>query len=388
MVHVEEDDIGFYWSGPSLGRQVTINNRRGPLEDHYDIGDELGRGTQGVSYHCVEHHTGRNFCAKSMWGKENFKLWMRNEFDMMNQISSCKHIVRLYDAYESVNNMVLVTELCGGGDLLGTLTTRTYITEYEVCWYVRQLLLAVDHMHDRCIAHLGINVGDILLVRPNGMEIKLGDLSLARHIRINNVYPLDYGMPEFVAPEIANGEDVTYAADMWAIGVVTYILLTGTSPFRGDNDRETLTKVKKGEVNFDMEAFSHISDEAKDFIIRCLDYKVDTRMEAKSALRHPWMDLASNLPRDPYRINTDRLRTYYSRFRDWYSNASCKRWFRRRTLASCFTHPSKMVYPPGELYTPPESPEREIIPAKPPEDYHIPERDYSYELEAFKNDSK
>ncbi|XP_050698180.1 obscurin-like isoform X5 [Eriocheir sinensis] len=387
MVHIEDDDIGFYWTGPGMGRKVGINSRRGTLEDHYDIGDELGRGTQGVSYHCVEHHTGRNFVAKSMWGKDNFKQWMRNEFDMMNHINTCKNIVRLYDAYESVNNMVLVTELCGGGDLLGTLTQRTYITEYEVCWYVRQLLLAADHMHDRCMAHLGINVGDILLVRPNGMEIKLGDLSLARNIRIQNVYPLDYGMPEFVAPEVANGEGVTYATDMWAIGVVTYILLSGISPFRGENDRETLTKVKKGEVNFDRDAFAHISGEAKDFILKLLDYKVDTRMEAKTALRHPWMSLASSMPRDPYRITTDRLRSYYSRFREWYANASCKRWFRRRTLSSCFSHPSKMVYPPGELYTPPESPEREIIPAKPAEDYHIPERDLSYTLDVFKNES-
>lgn len=71
---------------------------------------------------------------------------------------------------------------------------------------------------------------------------------------------------------------------------------------------------------------------------------------------------------------------------DWYGNASCRRWYRRRTLASCFTHPSKMVYPPGEVYTPPESPEREILPAK-PEDYEIPHRDYSYELDVIKNDS-
>ncbi|KAG7177806.1 Obscurin-like 5, partial [Homarus americanus] len=137
----------------------------------------------------------------------------------------------------------------------------------------------------------------------------------------------------------------------------------------------------------------------------------DVRMDVKNALKHPWMELALSMPRDPYKINTDRLRSYYSRFRsvlvaewswyckhtlstdphpclhrDWYSNASCKRWFRRRTLSSCFTHPSKMVYPPGEVYTPPESPEREIIPAK-PEGYEIPHKDYSYELDVIKNES-
>ncbi|KAK8750916.1 hypothetical protein OTU49_015055 [Cherax quadricarinatus] len=386
MVHVEDDDTGFYWSGPGWGRQVAINHRRGTLEDHYDIGDEIGRGTQGVVYHCVEHHTGRNFAAKSMWGKDNFKTWMRMEFEMMNLNSTCKNIIRLYDAYEGPKNMVLVTQLCGGGDLLGALTQRQYLTEHEVCVIIRQVLLGLDYMHDRSVAHLGLNIGDILVVRPNGLEIKIGDLSLARQIKLNDLQPLDYGMPEYVAPEVANNEGVSFSADMWAVGIITYILLSGTSPFRGENDRETLTKVQKGELNFNMEAFTHISDAAKDFIAKLLIFKSELRMDVKSALKHPWMDLALDQPRDPYRINTDRLRSYYSRFRDWYGNASCRRWYRRRTLASCFTHPSKMVYPPGEVYTPPESPEREILPAK-PEDYEIPHRDYSYELDVIKNDS-
>ncbi|XP_047481491.1 obscurin-like [Penaeus chinensis] len=386
MVHVEDDDIGFFWMGPGSGRSVTMNNRRGTLEDHYDVGDELGRGTQGVVYHCVEHHTGRNFAAKSMWGKDQFKAWMQNEFEMMNSLNSCKQIVRLYDAYEGPKNMVLVTELCGGGDLLGTLTQHQYLTEYEVCHYVRQILCALEYMHDRCIAHLGLNVGDILLTRPNGIEIKIGDLSLARNIRISKVAPLDYGMPEFVAPEVANGEGVTYAADMWSLGIITYLLLSGTSPFRAENDRETLTRVKKGEMSFDMEAFRHISDEAKDFIAKLLLFKPDVRMNVKDALLHPWIKKCLDPPADAYKINTDRLRSYYAKFRDWYSNASCKRWFRRRTLASCFTHPSKMVYPPGEVYTPPESPERDIVPAE-AEDYHVPQRKYSYELGLIKNES-
>ncbi|XP_069178633.1 LOW QUALITY PROTEIN: muscle M-line assembly protein unc-89 [Procambarus clarkii] len=232
MVHVQEDDTGFYWTGPGMGRQVAINHRRGTLEDHYDVGDEIGRGTQGVVYHCVEHHTGRNFAAKSMWGKDNFKTWMRLEYEMMNLNNSCKQILRLYDAYEGPKNMVLVTHLCGGGDLLGALTQRQHLTEYEVCVIIRQVLLGLDYMHDHYIAHLGLNIGDILLVRPNGLELKIGDLSLARQIKMNDFAPLDYGMPEFVAPEVANNEGVAFSADMWAVGIITYILLSGTSPFR------------------------------------------------------------------------------------------------------------------------------------------------------------
>ena len=93
-----------------------------------------------------------------MWGKDQFKNWMHNEFQMMNDINSCKQIVRLYDAYEGPKNMVLMTELCGGGDLLGALVQKNFLTEYEISVYIRQILLALDHMHDRQIAHLGLTV--------------------------------------------------------------------------------------------------------------------------------------------------------------------------------------------------------------------------------------
>ena len=111
MVHVEDNETMFNWYGHGRAKHVGINARRGTLEDHYDVGDELGRGTQGVVYHCAEHYTGRNFAAKSMWGKDQFKTWMRMEYEMMNLVNSCRRIVRLYDAYEGPKNMVLVTEL-------------------------------------------------------------------------------------------------------------------------------------------------------------------------------------------------------------------------------------------------------------------------------------
>ena len=79
----------------------------------------------------------------------------------------------------------------------------------------------------------------------------------------------------------------------------------------------------------------------------------------KKALDHAWLKEADRMPRDAYQISTDRLKNYYGRYRDWYSNASCRTWYRRRPLSGAFTHPSCMVYPPGEMYTPRESPDRE-----------------------------
>jgi len=383
---VDEELNPFVWTGPGRGRHVELNKRRGALEDHYDVGDELGRGTQGASYHCVEHYTGLNFSAKSMWGDGDYKLWMKHEFEMMNLTNSCRRITRLYDAYESPNHMVLVMELCGGGPLLTQLTQQQWTTEYEVAHYILQLLEAVEYMHDRCMAHLGLNVGDILLTRPNGTDIKVVDLSLSRPIRSGNLQPLDYGMPEFVAPEVVLGQGVGYSADMWSVGVITYLLLSGTSPFRGSNDRSTLNKVKAGELSFDTDAFKGISKEAKDFVAKLLQFKPGQRLDVKQALAHPWLLKTQLMPRDPHKINTDRLRTYAAKFKDWYANASCRRWFRRRPLESAFSHPSKMVYPPGEVYTPPESPEREPAELALTE-YEVPHKDLSYEIDPISSDS-
>jgi serine/threonine protein kinase len=85
------------------------------------------------------------------------------------------------------------------------------------------------------------------------------------------------GMPEFVAPEIVNGDGVGLGADMWSVGIITYLLLSGNSPFRGANDRETLTRIKEGKYEFKDELFSCISAEAKDFIQRLLVYSAEDR---------------------------------------------------------------------------------------------------------------
>ena len=136
-------------------------------------------------------------------------------------------------------------------------------------------------MHNHGIAHLGLTPGDLYFSRPDGDEIKIGDFGLARRIIGSKLASLDFGMPEFVAPEIANGDGVGLAADMWSGGVITYLLLSGISPFRGETDRDTLRRVQAGQINFDLEAFTHISDLAKDFIAKLLVFTPYGRMSVQ-----------------------------------------------------------------------------------------------------------
>lgn len=231
-----------------------------------------------------------------------------------------------------------------------------------------------------------------MISHPGGDDLKIGDFGLARRIVRNKLMTLMYGMPEYVPPEVPNGEGIDYGMDMWSTGIITYILLSGISPFRGANDRETLTKIKEGKWSFDHDRWTHISEEGKDFIRKLLEYQTERRMDAETALRHPWF----NLPERPdgYKIPSEGLKNYYTTFRDWYKNSSCRRWYRRRRLSCAFEHPSKMVYPPGHKFTPEHSPERSYSPTKKrPQpkswEHRIPSREpIDTEIGIIKNESQ
>ncbi|KAF3425118.1 hypothetical protein E2986_07915 [Frieseomelitta varia] len=201
-------------------------------------------------------------------------------------------------------------------------------------------------------------------IRARGDDLKICDFGLTRKIVSSKLMTLTYGMPEYVAPEVTNNEGVSFGADMWSVGIITYILLSGISPFRGNNDMETILKVRKGHWEFD-DRWKNISEEAKDFIRSLLLYNVDRRMDVAAALKHPWLNYADRSPLDLYKIPSENLKNYYKLYRDWYNNASCRTWFRRRKLNTAFEHPSKMIYPPAHKYTP-EPEERPYTPIKRP----------------------
>ncbi|XP_067145351.1 LOW QUALITY PROTEIN: obscurin-like [Centruroides vittatus] len=357
MVSVEESELEHVMA--TYSRPNIVKARTKPFEDFYDIGDEVGRGTQAIVYHAVQRITGNSYAAKMMHGKGKVRELMNAEMDIMNHLCHPK-LVRLLDAFESKSALTLVTDLCGGGELLDGILKRGKLTERDVANYIKQILEGLEHMHGKNIGHLGLTIGDVLVNHVNSDLIKVGDFGLAAHLHPEKEYFLDYGHPEFVAPEIANKQAVTLSADMWSVGVITYLLLSGISPFLAENDMETLKKVQQGKINFFPDAFTGVSDDAKDFMSKLLVFDPNERMEVKVALQHRWLTGEGIADGDIHLNNLERLKDYHRKWKDWYSNASCKRFYRRRPLESCFTHPSKMIYPPGEEYTPPSSPEPEL----------------------------
>ncbi|XP_031365474.1 obscurin isoform X3 [Apis dorsata] len=362
MLHVEENEHEYGYR--TYRRKLEVQPCRDKsLNDLYDLGDELGRGTQGVTYHAVERSTGKNYAAKVMHGKGDLKPYMYNEIEVMNNLNHRK-LLRLHDAYETDTSITLVIELAAGGELVDTLTKQAYYTEAEIAGYIKQLLWGLEYMHSNQYAHLGLTLGDLLISHTGGDDLKICDFGLARRISHAKMMTLLYGMPEYLAPEVTNNEGISFGADMWSVGIITYILLSGISPFRGNNDKETLMKIREGKWEFD-DRWKNISEDAKDFIRSLLMYNVERRMDVTAALAHPWLTYADKSPLNFYKIPSENLKNYYKLYRDWYNNASCRTWFRRRKLNTAFEHPSKMVYPPGHKYTP-EPEDRPYSPLKKP----------------------
>ena len=421
MVRILEDEQEFEWMTYRRTKQIVPRTKG--FDKFYHTCEEIGRGTQGITYFVQQivpieseqsgHHTieeaeskywwlhrsvkqsgaptqdpamipyrftGGNFAAKMMHGK-GYKSWMMNEFEMMNVLHHPR-LIRLVEVYDSRDQMTLITELATGGELLDVITSEKYITEIEIARIVFQILEGIEYMHSKSIGHLSLTPCDVLFTRPGGSEVKICDFSLAK--RIVGVVKMEFGQPEYVAPEIVNGEGATFASDMWSIGIITYLMLSGVSPFRGQNDRETLQRIQMGDIDFDFELWQNISREAKHFVANLLVYKPEERMSVRQALAHPWLQILKQPGieiSEQYQISTERLRNYYVGLKEWITNASCDYLYRRRPLYGAFTHPSCMVYPPGEPAPEPE-----------PEPVEIPEREPyrrpSYTVEEFNNPSK
>ncbi|XP_028300864.1 myosin light chain kinase family member 4 isoform X4 [Gouania willdenowi] len=214
---------------------------------------------------------------------------VRNEIQVMNQLNHA-NLIQLYAAFESRHDIILVMEYVEGGELFDRIIDENYnLTELDTVLFIRQICEGLQYMHKMYILHLDLKPENILCVSRATNKIKIIDFGLARRYKPREKLRVNFGTPEFLAPEVINYEFVSFPTDMWSLGVITYMLLSGLSPFLGDDDNETLNNILACQWNFEEEEFSDISDEAKDFITRLLVKSKSWRMSAAESLRHPWL---------------------------------------------------------------------------------------------------
>uniref|UniRef100_A0A8C7SI42 Death-associated protein kinase 2a n=1 Tax=Oncorhynchus mykiss TaxID=8022 RepID=A0A8C7SI42_ONCMY len=189
----------------------------------------------------------------------------------------------------------------------------------ERCSFIKQILEGVHYLHSRKIAHFDLKPENIMLLDKNVPlpRIKLIDFGLAHKIEAGAEFKNIFGTPEFVAPEIVNYEPLGLEADMWSIGVITYILLSGASPFLGETKQDTLANISAMNYEFDEEFFCRTSELAKSFIRQLLERDKMKRLTIQDALNHPWIksnEYKEETPitktRERRQLKTKRLKEY------------------------------------------------------------------------------
>lgn len=264
------------------------------VEDFYEIGELLGSGHFGQVRRVCERSTGTPYAAKFLKMLKNMRAGLdRAQVEReVSILQTLRHpnIIALKDLFESRDEVALILELVSGGELFDFIAEKDELLESEAILFMRQILQGLAYMHGQNITHFDLKPENIMLSeKVSQPNIKLIDFGLARHLVPGQEYRSTSGTPQYIAPEVIKYEPLSTAADMWSIGVITYILLSGLSPFQGHTAEETLKNVVELQYEFEEGPFKTTSDMAKDFIEKLLVQSPGDRMTAKECLLHPWI---------------------------------------------------------------------------------------------------
>jgi len=277
-----------------------------PIEEVYDgvhDGLILGSGVSGIVREVVHKITGVKYAVKCLdiglvKDQEGLER-LRDEIFIMCQLDF-PGVVQLVEAYESDTEIYLIQHLCSGGDLYDRLDEQPdfHYTEAQCCRLVKQMLAAVRYLHSRKIIHRDLKLENFLFSSASAdSELKMIDFGLSKHFQyVGEEHHEAVGTPYSVAPEVIRGS-YDEKCDVWSIGVITYLLLCGETPFGGccgEDLKEVRSNILNGSFNFEPKEFwEHVSDVGKDFVKTLLVVDPKQRPNAKEAQRHPWIQTYS-----------------------------------------------------------------------------------------------
>ncbi|KAM4594985.1 serine/threonine-protein kinase DCLK2 isoform 2-T2 [Fundulus diaphanus] len=260
--------------------------------EKYSVGKVIGDGNFAVVKECVERSTGKEFALKIIdkakcSGKEHL---IENEVAVLRKVKH-PNIIMLIEEQDTPSELCLVMELVKGGDLFDAITSSAKYTEKDASTMVCNLAAALLYLHSMNIVHRDIKPENLLVFEhPDGSKsLKLGDFGLATVVE-GPLYTV-CGTPTYVAPEIIAESGYGLKVDVWATGVITYILLCGFPPFRSENNQqeELFEQILLGQLDFPSPYWDNITHSAEDLIRKMLQVNAESRYTAKDVLTHPWV---------------------------------------------------------------------------------------------------
>lgn len=277
-------------------RHTRIEDER-QIEDIYEFGNVLGKGSFGVVTEATNKTTGEKWAIKAVnkekAGTSAVKL-LEREVLIMKKINH-EHLVHLEEIYETSKRMYLVMELCDAGGIEKLLEQKKRFSEKETWTVIKQLAHAVAYLHDSDIVHRDLKLENILLSHPVANEllnIKLTDFGLS-YVRggvgSDSMMQSVCGTPIYMAPEVITDLGYSQQCDIWSLGVIMYTLLTGRPPFVAETEEKLYELIKKGEVGFSDPCWQTCPESAKNLLLGMLKVDPAHRRTAKEILNHPWI---------------------------------------------------------------------------------------------------
>uniref|UniRef100_A0A4W4E835 calcium/calmodulin-dependent protein kinase n=1 Tax=Electrophorus electricus TaxID=8005 RepID=A0A4W4E835_ELEEL len=261
--------------------------------DEYQLYEELGKGAFSVVRRCMKISTGQEYAAKIINTK---KLSARDHQKLEREARICRllkhpNIVRLHDSISEEGFHYLVFDLVTGGELFEDIVAREYYSEADASHCIQQILESVNHCHLNGIVHRDLKPENLLLAsKLKGAAVKLADFGLAIEVQGDQQAWFGFaGTPGYLSPEVLRKEPYGKPVDMWACGVILYILLVGYPPFWDEDQHRLYQQIKAGAYDFPSPEWDTVTPEAKDLINKMLTINPAKRITAAEALKHPWI---------------------------------------------------------------------------------------------------
>ncbi|CAH0480272.1 unnamed protein product [Peronospora belbahrii] len=283
-------------SAPQLIKLQGPSYSSGSIEAKYEMLDEIGHGGTSIVYKCRERRTGIIRACKIIDRRavEREHNVVMEQFQVeIRVLQSLRHpnIIRIEDVFLSDSKICMITEYMGGGELFDYVVDRGTLSEVEASTIVRQITSAVAYLHARGIIHRDLKPENLMLTsKSRGADVKIIDFGLAKLLDADDKTASFLGTRGYLAPEMLQRQAYSMSVDMWALGIIVYVLLCGCLPFGDDGGKIANAKAAKAKfcLRFPRWA-SGLSESAKDLLRQLLEVDSTDRYSAEQALAHPWV---------------------------------------------------------------------------------------------------
>eukprot|EP00183_Erythrolobus_madagascarensis_P002391 CAMPEP_0185849896 /NCGR_PEP_ID=MMETSP1354-20130828/4233_1 /TAXON_ID=708628 /ORGANISM="Erythrolobus madagascarensis, Strain CCMP3276" /LENGTH=416 /DNA_ID=CAMNT_0028550501 /DNA_START=68 /DNA_END=1318 /DNA_ORIENTATION=+ len=295
VVHLPRGKVSFYAPTEEVAQEWELASQKAGTRDidaYYDIGDVLGEGAFAQVYAARSLSSGEEVAIKKIEKLEGDELeTLMQEINILRSVNH-PNIIRTYDIFDTPSHMHIVLEYIRGGELFDKIASAGRFSEKNASMIARQMFAGLQYLHIHDIVHRDIKPENVLCANEDWpVHIKLCDFGLAEVVAESKKDTSAglVGTPGYVAPEVVRRQHIGPPVDMWACGVLLYIMLSGKMPFFGRDEIECLRRIARGMYDFPDREWRNISPIARSLVkgLLCLDQ--EKRLSASAALHHPFI---------------------------------------------------------------------------------------------------